>query len=151
MKKLLSLAILATTFAACNDATTTTDVNTDTLVTTSTTSGVNTTAYNPSEGDATYRDGTLRVWKNGDWVVAEDDVTLDNGVVVYKNGKVKKDTKTVKLADGEIITRTGNFFDKTGQAIEDGWDATKRGVKKAGDAIGDAAKDVKESVDGKSH
>ncbi|MEO5649655.1 MAG: DUF6799 domain-containing protein, partial [Ginsengibacter sp.] len=118
MKKLLSLAILATTFAACNDATTTTDVNTDTLVTTSTTSGVNTTAYNPSEGDATYRDGTLRVWKNGDWVVAEDDVTLDNGVVVYKNGKVKKDTKTVKLADGEIITRTGNFFDKTGQAIE---------------------------------
>ncbi|MEO6135939.1 MAG: DUF6799 domain-containing protein [Ginsengibacter sp.] len=151
MKKLLSLAILATTFAACNDATTTNDVNTDTLVTTTTTSEVNTTTYTPMEGDATYRDGTVRVWKNGDWVAADDDVTLDNGVVVYKTGEVKKDTKTVRLADGEIITRTGNFFDKTGQAIEDGWDATKRGVKKAGDAIGDAAKDVKKSIDGDGH
>ncbi|MEO6818397.1 MAG: hypothetical protein ABI204_01620 [Ginsengibacter sp.] len=53
---------------------------------------------------------------------------------------MKKDFKSVVLNDGEVVTRTGHFFDKTGAAIEDGWDATKRGIKKAGDAIGDAAR-----------
>lgn len=151
MKKLLYIAILATTFTACNNADTNNDgvVNNDTLVTTTTTTtAATTTTYTPVEGDATYRGGALMVYKNGDWVAADKDVTLDNGVVVYKNGEVKKDSKTVVLNDGEVVTKTGDFFDKTGAAIQDGWDATKRGVKKAGDAIGDAAKDVKDAVDG---
>ena len=144
------MAILATTFTACNNADTNNDgvVDNDTLMTTTTTTATTNTTYTPGEGDATYRSGKLMVYKNGDWVAADKDVTLDNDVIVYKNGEVKKDSKTVTLNDGEVVTRTGNFFDKTGAAIEDGWNATKDGVKKAGNAIGDAAKDVKDAVDG---
>ena len=54
-----------------------------------------------------------------------------------------------ELEDGEVVTRTGRFFVKSGNAVEDAWDATKKGARKAGDAIekgankvGDEVKDV---------
>ncbi len=84
MKKIFVLAALTATFMACNDSNTgDTTVETDTTTTTTTNTTVQ---YTPAEGDVSYRDGKVVVWRNGDWVVSDDDVTLDNGVVVRKNG-----------------------------------------------------------------
>lgn len=105
--------------------------------------------YNPADGDVIYKDHQLMVWRGNDWVKVEKDVTLDNGVIIYRNGEVKKEGKTVKLEDGEVVTSVGKFFNKTGDAIDDAWDSTKKGVKKAGDAIDKVGKDIKKSVDGK--
>src|SRR5690606_7444431 len=124
----------------------TTVIKTDSFAPVTTVEPVTVSKYTPAEGDVTYRDNQLMVWKGNEWVLADQDVTLDNGVVVYKNGEVKKEGKTVKLEDGEVVTGVGKFFDKTGEAIEDAWSSTKKGVKEAGDAIDKAAKDVKESV-----
>lgn len=149
MKKFFLMATVVALLASCDSS-----VQTDTVVDKDTvgpvtTEKVVTKTYTPAEGDVTYRNKTILVWRDGNWVEADKDVTLDNGVVVYKNGEVKKDDKTVRLEDGEVVNRTGEFFDETGQAISDAWDSTKRGVKKAGEAMEKAAKDVKESVDGK--
>jgi hypothetical protein len=46
-----------------------------------------------------------------------------------------------------VVNRTGRFFDRTGNAIENVWDDTKRGVKKAGKAVGNAAKKAGEKVE----
>jgi hypothetical protein len=55
--------------------------------------------------------------------------------VVRKNGEVKKGDDVVVLKDGEVVDRSGRFFDNAGNAIEDAWDATKKGVKKAGQEV----------------
>ena len=81
--------------------------------------------YTPEEGDGIYRDNTVKVMKNGQWVNAENDVKMDDGVVVYRNGKVIKGDKEVELHDGEIVNKAGNFFNRSGEAFEDAWDATK--------------------------
>ena len=57
------------------------------------------------------------VWRNNNWVEADEDVRLDNGVIVYRNGEVKKDNDVVVLRDGEFVNRSGEFFDKTGNAF----------------------------------
>ena len=149
MKKIFLITCIAGSLIACNnsgtDATDDTVLDSDTTITTTATSA--TAVYTPVEGDVSYRDGKLMVWKGNDWVVADNDVTLDNGVVVYKNGEVKKEGKTVTLDDGEVVNHSGDFFDKTGHAISDAWDATKTGVKKAGEAVEDAAKSAKDAVD----
>ncbi len=75
------------------------------------------------------------VWRNGAYVEADADVTLDNGVVVKRNGEVVRDGKTVQLEEGESVDRSGNFWNSVGDAIEDGWDATKKGVKEAAGAV----------------
>jgi len=146
MKKMFALAAIAASLMACNDADTDrTSVDTDTTITTTTTSTA-TTTYTPAEGDVSYRDGKVVVWRNNDWVVSDKDVTLDNGVVVRRNGEVRRDNDVVVLRDGEVVNRTGKFFDKAGNAIEDGWDATKKGAKKAGEAIEKGAKKVGEET-----
>ena len=146
MKKIIAIASAAILLAACNDNGT----DNATIETTDTTSTMSTTtvstSYTPAEGDVTYREKKVRVWKNGDWVDADDDVKLDNGVVVYRTGKVKKDDREIELKDGEVVNRSGNFFDKTGRAIENAWDATKEGVKDAGKAVGNAAEKVGEEA-----
>ncbi len=146
-------------FAACDSNTTdSTVVSTDTsmtMVPATTTETVTTTntTYMPAEGDAIYRGGKLMVWRNGDYVLADSDVTYQNGVMVTRAGKVKLDDKTVDLKDGEVVTSTGGFFDNAGHAISDGWDATKHGVntalKKTGDALKKAGKETKEAITGK--
>ena len=159
MKKIFLMASVVALLSACNANTDeNTVVTTDTLgpvtqtetpVTTSETVVVH--KYTPAEGDVTYRNNQLMVWRSNDWVKVEKDVTLDNGVVVYKNGEVKKEGKTVKLEDGEVVTSVGEFFNKTGDAINDAWGSTKKGVRKAGDALDKVGKDIKESVDGKNN
>lgn len=149
MKKFFLMATVVALLASCDSS-----VQTDTVVDKDTvgpvtTEKVVTKTYTPAEGDVTYRNKTVLVWRGGDWVEADKDVTLDNGVIIYRNGDVKKEGKTVHLEDGEVVTSVGEFFDETGKAIEDAWNSTKKGVKKLGDGMEKAAKDVKESVDGK--
>ena len=150
MKKILGLAIVSMAIFACNDNQTP-SINEDTRDTSSTV--IETppppaaVAYVPVDGDVTYRDHKLMVMKNGEWVEAKEDVKLDNGVVIYRNGKVKKDGKEVEIEDGYIVNKEGNFFDKTGNAIENAWDNTKEGAKKAGDEIEKGAKKAGDKVE----
>lgn len=159
MKKIILIASVVALLSACNANTEeSTVVSTDTLGPVNHTEApVNTTQtivvnrYTPADGDVIYRDHQLMVWRGNEWVKVEKDVTLANGVVIYKNGDVKKEGKTVKLEDGEVVTSVGKFFNKTGDAINDAWGSTKKGVNDAGNAIDKAAKDIKKSVEGDKH
>lgn len=153
--------------AACNDSsktetpTVTMDTDTAKLVVTSeppaTPVPPSTTLYVPAEGDVAYKNGKLMVWKNNKYVEADDDVTLEGGVIVKKNGEVTYKDKTVKLEEGQSVSKTGKFFNKAGEGIDDAWqatkkgvgkaaDATKKGVSKAADAVKKAGKKVGEEV-----
>jgi hypothetical protein len=148
MKRIFYLAIAGLTLAACNE--TTPPINQDTRdnsTVTETPPPASTTAYIPAEGDVTYRDGKLQVMRNGAWVEANDEVTLSNGAVVEQTGKIKKDGKEIKIEDGTVINKEGDFFDKAGQKIENAWDATKDGVKKAGNEIEKGAEKAGDKVD----
>ena len=138
------MALVAASLTACNS----TETEEATVETDATTMSA-TTAYTPAEGDVKYRDGQLMVWKNNEWVEADDNVKMDNGVVVYKNGEVKRDDDVVVMEDGEVVSHTGKFFDKTGKAVEDAWDATKKGVEKAGKAVEKAAQKTEDAIEGK--
>jgi hypothetical protein len=143
MKKIFFLAsIMACVYACNNDKTETTTIQTDT--TTNTASAPS--AYTPSEGDVTYRNTKVMVWRNNEWEETNEDVKLDNGVVVRSNGRVIKDRDTVVLDDGEVVDKSGRFFDKAGNVIEDAWDATKEGAKDAGKAVKKGANKVGEEV-----
>lgn len=133
------MALAAVSLVACNDNAETTTVDTDTTTTTTTTTNE---AYAPNEGDVTYRGEKVMVYRNGTWVEADNDVTLDNGVVVRRNGRVERDGNEVELEEGEVVTKTGQFFDSAGRAIENAWDATKRGVKKAANEVEEEVKDA---------
>lgn len=155
MKRIIVIALAATTLAACGDQknTETTTVSTDTMSTMVDTStnaiSDNTTvtnAYVPAEGDVAYRDGKVMVYRNNTYVEADRDVTLDDGIVVRRNGEVTRNGVVVKMEDGETVSKTGRFFNRAGEVIEDGWDATKRGVSKAAKAVGKGAKKVGEEV-----
>jgi hypothetical protein len=157
MKKFIAMAVVAISFAACNDEASTTVTNKDTVSTIDTTTSLDnnvttTTSYTATDGDVSYRNKKLYVWRNGAWVESNEDVKLDNGVVVYRDGRVTRDGKVVRLEDSVVVNRSGNFFDRTGHAIDNAWDATKEGVKDAGKAIGNAAEKaahkVKDAVDG---
>ncbi|MGN6400469.1 MAG: DUF6799 domain-containing protein [Flavisolibacter sp.] len=140
MKKLFFLTMVAVSLLSCKDGssdTTTTTTNTTDTTTHAARSGV----YAPSQGDATYRNGKLLVYHDGEWREADNDVTLDNGVVVKRNGEVVRGDKVVVLDDGEVVDKSGRFFDKAGDAIDDAWDATKKGVKKAGEEVKDVFSD----------
>lgn len=165
MKKLFVLAAMAAGFASCgNNATTTeaepskveTEVTTPDPGTGNETTEV-TTIYKAADGDITLKEGKLMVYKNGDWIVAEKDITLDDGTVVTVKGDATKDGKTVTIKEGESVSKVGQFFDKTGKAVSNAWDATKEGVKdagkavrekaeQAGEAIKEGAKDTKEAI-----
>ena len=166
MKRILVFALAAVAFTACDNKNTsettvtntdsasmTTNMGNDTAVvtdnTTTTMSGdaMTSNRYVPAEGDVMYRDKKLMVWRNGAYVQADNDVTVDNGVTVRRNGEVRRsDGEVVVLKDGQTYSRTGRFFNSAGEAIEDGWDATKKGVKKAGQAIKKGANKIGEEV-----
>lgn len=150
MKKMFVIAAIAASLTACNDsATVETTVDPDSSKMTTPVTAPETpppVAYTPVEGDVSYRNGKVMVWRNNTWTESKEDVTLDNGVVVRRNGEVRRDKDVVVLRDGEVVSRTGKFFDNAGNAIDDAWDATKKGVRKTGDAIEKGAKKVKEET-----
>ena len=138
MKNVMAIVLLAASISACNTQetkTTTVDEGIDTTVAvTPVTPSTTSVTYTPADGDVRYTNGKVVVWRNNDWVESDKDVTLENGIVVRRNGEVKRNDDVIVLEDGQTVTRSGNFFDKAGNAIEDGWDATKKGVGKAADA-----------------
>ena len=156
MKKIFVLAFAAASIVACNNgetSTTTTDssnmntasmdtsANTNTSATTTTSS-----TYTASEGDVTYKNNKVMIYKGQAWVPADKDITLDSGVVVYRDGRVVRNGTTVRIEDGQVVSRTGNFFDKAGNALDNAWDATKTGAKAVGGAVKDAANAVGNKV-----
>ncbi len=142
MKRFFLMAGLSVALFACNNDSATVTVDKD-----SSDHAANTErTYTSSDGDVSYRDGKLVVWRNGAWVDSDEDVRLENGTVVRRNGEVERDGKVVVLEDGEVVDRTGNFFDRAGNAIENAWDKTKEGVKEAGKEVKEGAQKVGEEV-----
>ncbi len=94
MKKIFALAFIAAAMTACNDADTdTTSVDTDTTTTTMTTAR----SYTAAEGDVSYRNEKLMVYKNENRVESDKDVMLDNGIVVSRKGEVRGDQDVLLL------------------------------------------------------
>ena len=128
MKKIL-LAAGIVFLLSCNNEKK--DAGTTTETTTSKT-------YTASEGDVTYKGGKVMVYRNNSWVEADDDITLENGIVVRRTGRVAKDSEEYELEEGVVVTKTGDFFDRAGNAIEDGWEGVKKGFKKGTEEVKDA-------------
>lgn len=156
MKKILTLAFAACTFAACsdNDADGTSAADTVAVVTEPAPPVDNSTpGYTPGDGDVTYNAGKVQVYRTDRWEDANEDVTMDDGIVIRRSGRVVKDNNEYEWEEGYVVDRRGNVWDRTGNALGDAWDATRYGVKKAGQAIGNTAERVgdkaKDVVDGK--
>jgi hypothetical protein len=135
MKNVLIPLAAVVMLTACN-------TNTDTTKKTDTSTHA---AYAPSEGDVTRREGKIMVWHDGEWKEADKDVYLSNGALVNRKGEVVKGDKVIVLDDGEVVDKSGRFFDKAGNAIDDAWDATKKGVKKAGEEVKDVFSDDRDN------
>ncbi|RYD56306.1 MAG: hypothetical protein EOP56_13310 [Sphingobacteriales bacterium] len=154
MKKLFAIAFAAFAFAACGETETEeTTVMADTMATTNTTvttdpaaTGMTATTHTPGDGDVTYNSGKVQVYRNNTWEESNEDVTLGNGTVVRKTGRIERDGNEYEYEEGYVIDRDGNVWDRTGNAISNAWDATKYGVKKAGKAVGNAAEKVGEKA-----
>ena len=147
MKKIIVMALAAFSLAACDDADKA-SVETTSDTTQNTTATTTTTTYTPVEGDVKYEGKKVMVLRNGSWVEADADVKLDNGVTVYRNGRVERGDYEVVLEDGEVVNRSGDFFDRTGNAIESVWDATKSGVGAAGRAVKKGVSKVGDKIEG---
>jgi hypothetical protein len=143
MKKIFIIAFSAASLADCNSSGTT-----DNTAGTTDSTGISATAlpYTPTEGDVTFSNDSLMVYRKNEWVPETDRVIMGNGVVVYTTGEVKKGIQTGTLTDGEIVSHDGNLFDKTGKAVKDAWDTTKHWAEKAGEAAGKAAGDAGKAV-----
>ena len=140
MKKFFGILMIAGILSAC-ETTPKTESTTQSGTTTTT------TVYTPGDGDIIMRDGKTFKWSNGAWVANEGNTTMSNGMVITSDGVVTHETKTVTLQEGETVSReTGRFFDKAGNAVDDAWDATKRGVSKAAGATKDALKDAGNAI-----
>ena len=150
MKKIFAMA-LAAIAVACNDTASekTTVTNEDSVNTSSANGSSNTTSgsYAASEGDIKYSGNKVMVYKGGSWVEANEDVKLDNDVVVYRDGRVERGDLEVRLKEGEIVNRTGNLIDDSGNAIANAWEVTKEGAKDAGRAIKNTAKKAVKKAD----
>jgi predicted small secreted protein len=143
MKKIIVIAFVAVSLAACNSN----EADKETTIETKDSTTSMTTTYTAVEGDVKYTGNRVMVMRNGQWVEADEDVKLDNGVMVNRNGRVTKDDNEIELREGEMVNKTGEFFDNTGQAIENAWDVTKEGAKDAGRAIKNTAKKVGQRVE----
>jgi len=157
MKKVfLMTAIAATCFACSNDAnnsaaTKDSAANSSNSTSTNAANAPGTGTYNASEGDVTYRDGRVRVWRNNEWVDSDNDVTLDDGVVIRRNGRAVRNGEEVELEDGTVVNKSGRFFDRAGNAIENGWDGLKKGVKKGYNEVKEEVKDATNNNENKNN
>ena len=156
MKNLIVFVFSGYLLMGCNTSSTNNTTSDTISTTTSETGKVDTVVgpgptYNPAEGDVTYRNSKLMVRQNDQWVEPEKDVTLDSDIVVYRTGRVKRGNREIVLEDSQVVSRSGNIFDKTGRALDDAWDATKKGVNDAANAVKKAAKKVGDKTDDVIH
>lgn len=105
---------------------------------TTATEATTTKTYTASEGDVTYKGGKLMVYRNNSWIDADDDITVDNGIIVRRTGRVVKDSDEYELDEGVVVTKTGNFFDKAGNVIENGWEGVKKAFRNVKAEVKDA-------------
>ena len=105
------------------------------------------TPYTAAAGDVKFEDHNLYIYKEDKWVTTDEEQTMGNGIVVHTNGTVTNGNLTDTLAQGEIVSHSGDMYDKAGNAINDAWNAAKEGVNTAADSInsgvnaaGDAAR-----------
>lgn len=153
MKKLIFPVAVALVFVACSGRNDTDAGERTTTTTTSTTTTDERSVYTPTEGDVTVREGKVMVMRNGNWIEADQDVRLENDVIVVtRERKVRRDNVEVDLNEGEVVNRSGNFFDRSGRAIENAWAETKQGAREAGREVKEAAnevgKEAEDAVDG---
>jgi len=150
MKQTILFLCAAALLMACNngetDTTASANDSASTTTTTTTTSTNTSQAYSPGEGDVSYRDRKVVVYRNGAWTESDKDVTLDDGTVVRRNGRIVHNGEEADLDDGVVVDKSGRFFDKAGNAIEDGWQGLKKGAKKVGDAAEKGFDKAKEGV-----
>lgn len=148
MKKIWILVLASGLFAACNNNDATDDTTYgDTMITEP--GVVNDGAMvsrAPMEGDIIYTEGEVRVYRNDGWQDADAEIRLEDGTVIYADGRASRNGTIVMLEDGYIVDRKGNVWDRAGNTISDAWDATKHGVKEAGKAIGEAAEKTGDKV-----
>ncbi len=140
MKKILAIALFATVFTACNNEAENTKPE-DTLGTKEVT-----TTYSSADGDLTWKESKLYVYKNGEWVLVDKDITLADGTVITVKGEVKKGDKTIQLKEGEKVTTVGEFIDNTGKKIDNAWEKTKEGVSNAAENVKEGAKETGEKI-----
>jgi predicted small secreted protein len=141
MKKILAIALFATVFTACNNEAENKTTPEDTL-----SKKEVTTTYTSADGDLNWKESKLYIYKNGEWVLVEKDITLADGTVITVNGEVKKGNKVIQLKEGEKVNTVGEFIDNTGKKIENAWDATKEGVSNAADKVKEGAKETGEKI-----
>ncbi|WP_300601193.1 DUF6799 domain-containing protein [Niabella sp.] len=152
MKKTLGIVLGVALLAACNSsenqsAENTADSSGNAVVTVDTNTVAPPVTVHYTEGDVMLKEGKTYVYTNGNWVVTEKEVKLDNGIVIAPNGEVKnKDGKVVVLQEGEYVNKSGGFFDRAGNAVENAWDNTKEGVAKGAEATKDAAQKAAEAT-----
>lgn len=94
--------------------------------------------YTAIEGDVSYKGGKVMVYRNNSWVEADGDITVDNGIIVRRTGRVAKDNEEYELEDGVVVTKTGNFFDRAGNTIENGWEGVKKAFRNVKEEVKDA-------------
>ena len=145
MKKIIVLASALAIFSACNEQTETEMTTEDTSFRTA---PVTTEAYSPGEGDVTYRENRVQVWRGGAWEDTDEEVRMDNGVVITREGRAVRDGREIEMEDGAVVSRDGDVFDRTGRALENAWESTKEAGKDAGRAIGDAAQKAGRKIEG---
>lgn len=148
MKKILLAAFISASVMACtNEADSSTELN-DTTDNAANATG----SYTEKEGDVTYRNGKVMVWRDNQWVEAENDVEV-NGMTVRKTGVIVRDGEEVEMEEGEVVGPDDRYFDEAGNAIQDGWDGLKKGAHEAKEGVkkgyNEAKDEVKEVFDGK--
>ena len=115
--------------------------------TTTTTSTTSHQAYSPSEGDVTRRNGKVMVYRKQKWEEPKNDIKGENGITITRTGTVTRNNgQSEQIQEGETVNKSGNFFDKAGNAITKAWDKTKEVGKKFGEDVGEAGKDVGHAV-----
>ncbi|HZW65878.1 MAG TPA: hypothetical protein VFF23_09335 [Hanamia sp.] len=154
MKKIFLLSCIISLLASCDspgtqkeEVNSTTDTVDRSLATP--------TPYAASAGDVKFEDHNLYIYKGDKWVTTDKVQTMGNGVVVHTNGTITNGNLTDTLAEGEIVSHSGDLYDKAGNAIHDAWDAAKQGANTAADSVksgvnaaGNAAKEgVKKAGD----
>lgn len=152
MNKTIFLASVAAIFFSCTGGESKTEPETPVETTATPAEAENSTVtppatYTAEDGDVMWKDGKLMEYKSGAWTVAEKDITLGDGTVISLKGNITgKDGKMISIKEGETVKKTGQFFDKAGNAIANAWDAAKEGVKNAVDATKEGVKDAANAV-----
>lgn len=147
MKKFFLLSCVVALFASCDSpGTQKEEVNasTDTIDRSLATP----VPYTASAGDVKFENHNLYIYKEDKWVTTDKEQTLGNGIVVHTNGTITNGNLTDTLARGEIVSHSGDLYDKAGNAVHDAWNKAKEGANTAADSVksgvnaaGDAAKE----------